>query len=311
MSRLTTAPLLAAMALSLGFVAGIAKAEPSEILLPEVHPFPESMTSTEDGTLYVSSFSNGGVLRVKPGGKPEVWIEPGTFDTRSTLGVLADEERGVLWVCSSDVSGIGVKGPNDIKGSYLKVFDLETGRGEVSYKLPSEISVCNDIAIGPDGAAYITNVASPEILKLDEDAGELKVWLTDDALKGGLDGLAFGEDGNLYVNTYNAGELFRVDVEDGEAKGFEKLDTGPLTKPDGMRPIEGGFVTVQGGGELSRISVDGDDVTIEEIGSFKEPTGVTVAGDTIWVAEGQLDYLSEEKKDQPRPDFHLRAVPLQ
>ncbi|XSG81058.1 MAG: SMP-30/gluconolactonase/LRE family protein [Methyloligella sp. ZOD6] len=307
-----TAGLLAVMTFSLGAAPGAALADTAKIALPESHPFPESVTSTEDGTLYVSSISDGGVLRVKPGGEPEIWIEPGTFETRSTLGVLADEEKGLLWVCSNDISGIGVEGPSDVEGGYLKAFDLKTGEGKASYRMPSEKSVCNDIAIADDGSTYITNVAADEILKLAPDAEELEVWFTDPKVKGGLDGLAFGPDGNLYANTYNGNELFRIDVEDGEAKGFTKLETGPLTKPDGMRPIEGGFVMVEGGGKLDRIAVDGDEVKIETLETFKGPTAVTVVGDRVWVTEGQLDYLfDEEKKTQPRPDFHLRAVPLQ
>ncbi len=31
--------------------------------------FPESVTSTKDGTLYVCSFNNGGIVKVVPGGK--------------------------------------------------------------------------------------------------------------------------------------------------------------------------------------------------------------------------------------------------
>ena len=307
-----TAGLFAALTISIGALPGLALADDSKITLPEEHPFPESITSTEDGTLYVSSLSDGGVLRVTPGGEPEIWIEPGAFETRSTLGVLVDEDRGTLWVCSNDISALGVKGPSDVEGGFLKGFDLKTGKGKVSYRMPSEKSVCNDIAIAEDGSTYITNVAGDEILKLAPDADELEVWFTDPDVKGGLDGLAFGPDGNLYANTYTGGELFRFDVEDGEAKGFEKLETGPLTKPDGIRPIEGGLVMVQGGGALNRITIDDGKVELETIETFAEPTGVTVVGDTVWVAEGQLAYLfDKKKKEEPRPDFNLRSVPLQ
>lgn len=56
--------------------------------------FPESVTSTKDGTLYAGSFNNGGVMKVAPGGKAEQFVKPGANGSRSTLGVLADGKRG-------------------------------------------------------------------------------------------------------------------------------------------------------------------------------------------------------------------------
>ncbi|HZM08357.1 MAG TPA: hypothetical protein VFC11_07915 [Methylocella sp.] len=43
-----------------------ASAAPAVIELPGPRAFPESITSTPDGTLYVSSLASGGVFRVMP-----------------------------------------------------------------------------------------------------------------------------------------------------------------------------------------------------------------------------------------------------
>jgi hypothetical protein len=110
--------------LGVGFAAP-AHCETAPVSVPD-KSFPESVTSTSDGTLYVGSFNNGGVTRVTPGGKAEPLVKPGANDSRSTLGVLADEKSGTLYVCSNDISGFGVPGPNDIKGAWLKTFDLKT-----------------------------------------------------------------------------------------------------------------------------------------------------------------------------------------
>jgi len=109
----------------------------SETLPVGVHDksFPESVTSTKDGTLYVGSFNNGGVVKIAPGGKPEQLVKAGANDSRSTLGVLADEKSGTLYVCSNDISGFGVAGPSDIKGAWLKTFDLATGGPKGSFAL--------------------------------------------------------------------------------------------------------------------------------------------------------------------------------
>src|SRR5262249_3180965 len=102
---------LAGACLMLGVViAGVARAETAPLGVPG-KSFPESVTSTSDGTLYVGSFNNGGVVKIVTDGKTEQLVKPGTNDSRSTLGVLADEKSGTLYVCSNDLSGIGVAGP--------------------------------------------------------------------------------------------------------------------------------------------------------------------------------------------------------
>src|ERR1043166_1558705 len=120
---------IAAAGIALVSSIPFAGAARSETLPVGVHDksFPESVTSTKDGTLYVGSFNNGGVVKVAPGGKAEQFVKAGANDSRSTLGVLADEKSGTLYVCSNDISGFGVAGPSDIKGAWLKTFDLATG----------------------------------------------------------------------------------------------------------------------------------------------------------------------------------------
>ncbi len=296
---LTAAALAGALSLiSLG-------AEASTIELPKAMPFPESVASASDGTLYASSISNGGVARALPGkSKAEIFIRPGEYRTRSTFGVHVDEATSTLWVCSNDATSIGLKGPSDVQGAYLKAFDLKTGRDKVSYRLPGTPAICNDTAFGADGSIYVTDTAAQRILKLRPHAKTLDVWLDNDALKGGLDGIAFGEDGNLYVDTYLGGGLFRIDVKDGAPGKVTKLSTSrPITHPDALRSVKGGFLMVEGAGTLDHITVSGDKATIDTVKHFAGPTGVTAAGDTVWVAEGQLDRLGDARKGLPLPSF--------
>lgn len=73
------------------FASTWALAAPASISLPRERAFPESLSSTQDGTLYVGNLAEGGVVRIKPKAAPEVWIKPGAFGSASILGVLADE----------------------------------------------------------------------------------------------------------------------------------------------------------------------------------------------------------------------------
>src|ERR1700730_12226975 len=155
-----TFALLLANVLTVAFPAYSADTLNS-IELPGERAFPESISAAPDGTLYVSSLASGGIVRIKPGAsKVEPWIKPGAFDSRSTLGVLVDERSNLLWVCSNDMSGVGVPGPSSIPGSFLKGFDLATGEGKVSAALPGSHKLCNDLTIAPDGSIYVTNSLS-------------------------------------------------------------------------------------------------------------------------------------------------------
>src|SRR5207344_1853662 len=76
---------IAGLALVLGVASGgVALAQTAPAGVPD-KSFPESVTSTKDGTLYVGSFNLGGVVKAAPGGKAEQFIKPAAGDSRSTL----------------------------------------------------------------------------------------------------------------------------------------------------------------------------------------------------------------------------------
>jgi hypothetical protein len=306
-------------ALLLGGLTGL-RAEPAAVSLPSPRAFPESLSSTRDGTLFIGSFSEGGILRAKPGAAvAESWIKPGANGSRSTFGVLADEESNTLWVCSNDVSGWGVPGPGNSKGSALIGFDLKTGEGKSNTPLPGAPTLCNDIAIGPDGAAYVTDSLQPHILRLAPGASSFEVWSEDPRFtppKGGagLDGIAFGEDGAVYVDTFTEAKLFRVAVTGGKAGAVTPLEPSrKLALTDALRAFgPGKFLLIEGSGSLDLMTVEGTRATITTIkDGFAGPVSVTQVGSTGWVAEGQLPYLLDPqlKDQQPKP-FQLHAVPL-
>lgn len=283
------------------------------IRLPDTSRFPENVGSTHDGTLFVSSIADGGVLRVaSDGAVVTAFLKPGDHGTRSTFGVLADEKRGTLWVASNDATALGAKGPTSTEGAWVKAFDLATGALRRSVRLPGLRSLANDFALDDGGSLYVTDTFAPQVLRLGPDAKEFEVFVENPVLAKGLDGIAFGPDGNLYVNTFIGGELFRIDVKDGAAGQVTKLETTRALKfPDGLRAFGDGLLMVEGSGALSRVTVSGDAAKVDPVGQFAGPTGVTVAGDRVWVAEGQLGLLSASGKDgSGSPSFHLRSVGL-
>jgi sugar lactone lactonase YvrE len=296
--------------------ANAAASAPESIALPGDRAFPESIASTKDGTVYVGSLASGGVFRVQPHSlEAKPWIEPGAFGTHSTFGVLADEQAGMLWVCSNDLSarGITVGGSDGI--SALTGFDLKTGAGKVSASFPGKPSTCNDITIGPDKAAYVTNTAAPQILRLAPGSKQLEVWFTDPSLQpekgGGLDGLSFGPDGNLYVDTVGPGELYRIDVKKGQATKLTKLTPSRrLVRTDALRRYGKDFLLIEGEGRVDMLSIRGDNANVETLKEgYVVPTGVTPVGRIAWVSEGQLSFVSDPTR-KPNLPFHIYTVPL-
>ena len=286
------------------------------VALPGERAFPESLSSTQDGTLFVSSLASGGIYRIAPHStEAKLWIEPGTFGTHSTFGVLVEEKAGILWVCSNDLSARGMTVGNTDGVSALFAFDLKTGAGKFSVPFPSKPSTCNDISIGPDGAAYVTNTAAPQILRLAKGAREFEVWFTEPSLQpekgGGLDGIAFGPDGNLYVNTVGPGELYRIDVKKGKATQLTKLTPSrPLFRTDGMRRYGKNFLLIEGQGRLDLMTVHGDSVSVDTLKEgYSVPTGVTLVGKTAWVSEGQFGSLADSGP-KPNLPFHVYSVEL-
>src|ERR1700752_3692051 len=104
-----------------------AAAGPSSIALPGERAFPESVTSTRDGTLFVGRLGEGGVIRAdsRTGGAAP-FVAPGAAGSRSITGVFADEASGTLWACSNDLSALGGPSGGRDRGATLEAFDLRT-----------------------------------------------------------------------------------------------------------------------------------------------------------------------------------------
>ena len=68
-------------------------ADRTEITFADARIFPESLTSTKDGTLFFGSLGQDSVYRATPSSsKAEVWIQPKANGLSTVLGVLADED---------------------------------------------------------------------------------------------------------------------------------------------------------------------------------------------------------------------------
>jgi hypothetical protein len=269
--------------------------------------FPESLTSTRDGTVFIGSMNLGEVYRATPGsGQATTWISKEKGGFGRVLGVLADTRNDTLYVCD-----------NNGDKAYLKTFSIRTADLMATYEFPGG-GFCNDIALkGND--AYVTDTKGGRVLKLTENATALTVWYTNDPSDPSLDGLVW-QGNNLYTNTYNGNHLIRIPMNaDGSAgKGVNLSTSMDIYQPDGMRlgpndellMVEGRGK--DGDGRLDKVTVNGNTATITVLKQgLMLPTAVTVVGNTALVLEAKLNYQRDPALKSKDPGtFTAHAVPL-
>lgn len=261
----------------------------NEIVIDDPRAFPENITSTRDGTLITSSVGLGGVFRAAPHAAIATpWIAPGDNGLLDTFGVLADERSNTLWVCSSRMDPPAADAPPAVPALFN--YDLRTGAFRSKHVFPDGAGLCNDIAIGPDKAAYVADTVGGRVLRLLAGGQALQVWSTSPDLAG-ADGLAF-LDRQLFVNSFTSGKLLRIDLRaEGSAGAPAILKTSrPLVRPDGMRRLSADqLVLAEGAGHIDVLTVKGDTVKVETLRSgLIGPAGVTVVGDRLWAVEAKL-----------------------
>jgi len=294
----------------IGSAAG-AHAAVTEITLPGTRVFPESITSTADGTLIVGSLGHANVMRIAPGkSDAQEWIKPGTGGLNQVLGVFADEKSKTLWVCSNNLENKG-------EATAVMAFDLKAGTPRGTYPLPGNGTLCNDIAVASDGTAYVTDTRQGTVLML-KPGGKALELAAKDPLLAGADGLAFGDKTILYVNSVTAGKLVRLDLgADGKATSVTDLKLPrPIDRPDGMRAFgKNRLLLAENSGKMSVITFEGPNLQSVVIKTIKEglesTPGVTLTKGMAWIVEGKLNYRNDAAfKDKDPGTFKMYAVPL-
>src|SRR5690606_25959038 len=257
-----------------------------------VHP--ESIGSSADGSVFIGSMS-GTVYRAGPGesvAKP--FITPSAENgLRAVFGVLADDAGRRLWVCS--VANPFARAAGPAQPSEVAAFDLNSGALVGRWPFPAPGGTCNDIAIGPDGAAYATDTPGARILRLRPGAAALEVVASHPDLNG-IDGIAFAADGTMYINNVRSHTLWRVNLTaNPAAPQLTQLKANrTMEGPDGLRPVgPNRFLQAEGqGGRVTLVTITGDDADIQVVRDGLSSTpGATLVGNTIYTVEGKIDYL--------------------
>jgi sugar lactone lactonase YvrE len=201
--------------------------------------------------LYVSNINgavmqkdgNGFITRLKPDGTilEREWVK----GLNSPTGLALRDRK--LYVADVD-----------------QLVEIDAASGQIIKRYPAKDAIfLNDVAIGPDGAVYVSDTPMNTIWRLKD--GSFEPWLTDDDLDGPNGLLVQG--GKLIVASFGkmpsegqkqelAG-LLSVSLED---KKVEKLGNGkPIGNLDGLEPLDSGayLVTDWAGGALYRVDAKG------------------------------------------------------
>jgi Cu-Zn family superoxide dismutase len=271
-------------------------------VLPGEQVFPEGVAYRADtGDFYVGSTTDGTVFQgnVEGGSKEaEVFLEPESDGRTTAIGMEVDEE-GRLFIAG---------------GATGRIFVYDTESGDQIGRLDTpdaEATFLNDVAVTPDGDAYVTDSLRPVLFRVPSTAdgvGEAEPWLNFEGTPAeyeegfNLNGIDATEDGRYLVAVQsNTGELFRIDIESKEVieidRGRDTLTNGDGLLLDGrtvyvVRNEEALIVPIKLSGEYNTGEV-GESFTDP---SFAYPTTIAKTDGRLLVVNSQFDKQEGEAK---------------
>jgi len=258
----------------------------AEVLMHDEKSNPESIAVAPDGSVFTGSLSSPFIYKANKGAAPSALFVDGTAEGPGTtyLGQFVDAASNTLWACQ--VTPVAGSTPTK-RHSFARAFDIATGKEKMRWSFPGEDSICNDFAMGPDKALYMTDTAAGRVYRLAPGAQSAELFAEARQLQG-ADGIAFL--GNtLYVNNIFFSKLYRIPV-DAAGKAGAPVDIwmdAPVNGPDGMRGAGDRLLLVEGKtGRILSLTIVGDTAHVTPIkDGLKTPTGVWAAGDTLWISE--------------------------
>lgn len=309
-----TPRLWAAAALTANLLApNIAGARDIAFTAPQAYP--ESVAwSAKQHLFMVGSVRHGTVGKVTLDGHYAVFIH----DKRlvSTLGLLVDDRRNVLWVTNAD-PGAGDRTGDATRGKLAAVatYNATTGKPLAYYDLSSidpGAHLANDLTLDADGNAYVTDSFAPVVYRIDTK-GQVSIFARDPRFKTGegfnLNGIAFHRGGYLLIGNYNSGELFRVDVHDPSKIEPVKLPE-PLKGADGFDLLDGEHLVVVQNAGVDRIvelvSTDGwrtAAIVRTRKSEQSMPTAAVKEDGRVYVLNSRIDTLF--KPGAPKVDHYI------
>jgi sugar lactone lactonase YvrE len=279
-------------------------------VLPGEQVFPEGVAYQSDtGDLYVGSTTDGTVFRGSVEGGPkeaEVFLEPESDGRTTAIGMEVDK-AGRLFIAGGDTG---------------RIFVYDTESADLVRRLDTpdaESTFLNDVAVIPDGDAYLTDSMRPVLFRVTSTAdgvGEAEPWLNFEGTPAeyeegfNFNGIDATDDGRYLVAVQsNTGELFRIDTESKEVVEIN-LGGETLTNGDGLLLDGRTAYVVRNEQELIvPVELSGEYIS-GEVGepftnpSFAFPTTLAKTDGRLLVVNSQFD----KQEGEPELPFTVSSV---
>jgi sugar lactone lactonase YvrE len=266
---------------------------------------------TRNQRFLVGSLARGTVFTVGNDGSLTPFIEDP--DLKSSVGIEVDEEHDRLYVANSDAAVFGGKSAGQAK---LGIYDLSTGDRIAMVDLAAagpkgaKSHFANDVAIGSDGSAYVTDTMARVVYKVDPN-NTASVFLPNtfaSAQRHMLNGIVFDPAGYLLVAETVAGDLYKVPVDKPASFTKVKLPE-PLSGADGLVWLaDGRLVVVRNNEAKSVVALTSADdwasATVAGTGTFTEQAS------TAAVADGAV-YVTHPYLNDPNAVSAIERVDIQ
>ncbi len=247
-----------------------------------------------NGDFFAGSTVGGAVYRgnTRRGNRTLALFLPAGSDGRTDVRGMKVDPQGRLWLAG------GATGT-------MWMYDAVTGRLLSGFKNGITGSFINDVAVGPNGAAYFTDSRVPLLYRIAPDAEGIfryEVWrdLRDTPIQFGegfnLNGIVITPDGKyLIVVQSNTGKLFRIATDSKDVSEIGLAGGDGVTAGDGLL-LDGQTLHVVRNNLnlIVQLRLAPDFASGQQVGSFTDPsfgftTTIAKAGDRLLVVNSQFN----------------------
>ena len=294
----------------------------NRLSLPGPVSYPNGITHTPDGTIYLGSVVSGDIWRKQPNSTFERAFT-GTSTRFAGTALEYDPLTDLLWVASPDFLGQEIDGQIVKRPNRIAVLDTKSGTQVWSTEMPSG-GFGNDFALDGRGGVFLTDSALDRVWHIPSPGSEFIEVASGPSFEPGRlgpAGIAYFPTGKLVTGLYSDGELFTISLsETNVARSIQPLNLErKVQNPDGLFALPDNQLLIiegsieDGNGKL--LHVDLNSVEPHQVrvlaDNIDTPLNLTVIGDRAYITESGIRHLMlPDRNIAPPSDFSVLSVRL-